>query len=185
MNLLNDRIKQPIADAAAASVDDGDVDRWLDRHGGNLAVPERRIVRMLGFPTRRQALVARRELAAGTSWKTLGVRGGHDEIDGGRRIIVRGLLERGLQRRIFSAPRGKVVGPVRTKTDYVIFRVSRIKPARVHSRGRSRHIVHPLVVSYAQQDALDDYARELNARWTARTTCAPAFARVDRCGSSR
>ena len=127
----------------------------------------------------------RRELLAGANWSAVTRRYSIDEasMQAGGRLPgqAKGTLERRLDRAVFRARTRRVVGPVRTQFGYYVFWVSRIHPAREHSRRWSRRYVRPVVLGQAQERALDRWVAEFQDRWRSRTICAPRYAKYEQC----
>jgi hypothetical protein len=61
--------------------------------------------------------------------------------------------------------------------------VVRVRPAHVLPLARQRAKIRARLVERAEQTALDDFVRAFDAKWRARTTCAPAFAWHPDCGN--
>jgi foldase protein PrsA len=183
LDMLSNAIREKVI--APITVTDAELDRFLDRNGGNIRVPERRNLRVVLTRTRAAALAAKRELAAGGKWSAVARRYSIDEAsrsNGGRMpSVAKGMLVRRLDRAAFHAPRHRLVGPVRTQFGWYVVWVSRIKPAREHSRGWSRRHVRPIVLSRAQQRALDRFITDFEERWRSRTACAPRYAKYEQC----
>jgi foldase protein PrsA len=182
-DMLSTEIRRRVI--APVTVTDADIDRYLDRRDGNIRIPERRDLRIVLTRTRAAGLAARRELLAGAKWSAVTRRYSIDEAsmqDGGRLPgQAKGTLERRLDRAVFRARTRRVVGPVRTQFGYYVFWVSRIHPAREHSRGWSRRYVRPVVLGQAQERALDRWVAEFQDRWRSRTICAPRYAKYEQC----
>ena len=187
LDMLSDAIREAVI--ASVTVTDADLDRYLDRHGGNIRIRERRDLRLVLTKTRAAALAARRDLVAGAKWSAVTRRYSIDEATrahGGRLPSqVKGTLERRLDRAVFRARLHRVVGPVRTRFGWYVFWVSRIRPAGEHSRGWSRRYVRPVVLGNAQQRTLDRWVTDFQDRWRSRTICVPSYAKYPQCAPAR
>jgi foldase protein PrsA len=182
MDMLSMRIVEPLIAQAEASVTDAVVDEHLARRG-NYRIPESRVVRVIHVRRRAAALAAKRELLAGVSWRTVGRRYSSTYLNGTPTRAGRRSFEPALARRIFRTRPRRIVGPVRTRFGYYVFRVTRVHPARELSTARSRRIARGRLVARAQQAAINQHAAEFAERWRARTTCAPRYAKYPDCGS--
>jgi foldase protein PrsA len=101
------------------------------------------------------------------------------------RGVLRAQLERPLAGAVFRAPLRRLRGPVRTRFGYYVFEVVRVHPARVMPVSRQRALIRARLIADAQQAALDAFVPAFEARWRARTTCAPAYTWVQDCGNAR
>jgi parvulin-like peptidyl-prolyl isomerase len=182
MDMISMRLIEPVVAEAEASVTDAVVDAYLAKHG-NLRIPEMREVRMVLTTRRAAAVAAKRELRAGATWDSVAGRYAVEPSLAGRRRVVRGTLERRLNRRVFRARARRIIGPVRTQFGFYVFRVSRIFPERVLSTARSRRLVRPVLVERAQIAAIDRYTTEWSERWRSSTVCAPDYVENSECGN--
>jgi len=184
LDMLSTAIRKKVI--AAVTVTDADLDRYLDRHGGNVRIPERRNVRIVMTRTRAAALAAKRDLAAGETWSTVTRRYSIDpasrSLDGRLPHQAKGMLERRLDRAVFRARPHRLVGPVRTRYAWYVVWVSRIHPASEHSRKWSRRYVRSIVLSSAQERVLDRWVADFEDRWRSRTVCAPRYTKYEQCG---
>jgi PPIC-type peptidyl-prolyl cis-trans isomerase-like protein len=113
------------------------------------------------------------------SWSAVARRYSEDDVSRRRGGLLRGLrrgtLEPRVDRAVFRARRGRLVGPVRTRFGYYVFEVVRVHPSQVVPPARERRIIRRRLVARAEKDAFVRFAREFTARWRARTVCAPAY----------
>jgi foldase protein PrsA len=178
-NALREKVIAPV------TVTDAELDRYLDRRGGNIRISERRNLRIVITRTRTAALAARRELAAGAKWSRVTHRYSIDEAsrskDGRLPGVAKGTLERRLDCAVFRARPHRLVGPVRTRYGWSVLWVSRIHRGGEHSRGWSRRYVRPLVLGQAQERAFDRWMADFQNRWESRTACAPRYAKYEQC----
>jgi foldase protein PrsA len=186
MDLLSTRIREHVTAPAEASVTDAAVDAYLADHGIP-RIRERRDIRVVLTEHRRTALAARRELEAGASWGAVARRYSIDEpsrAENGRiPDVERGSVERALQRAIFRARPGRIVGPVRTQFGYYVARVTRIHPARDVPVDEAREQARTILVGEAKEDALSTFVGEFDAKWTARTVCVQRWRSLPWCGN--
>jgi foldase protein PrsA len=156
-------------------------ERGLDR------TPERRDLRVVVTETRAQAQAARAALERGATWKQVARRYSIDVSSAhrGGRISwqAEGTLIEPLDRAVFRARKGRLVGPVRTAYGYYVVVVRRIAPARTTPTKEQRTLARELAESEAQQALLDAFVKSFTATWKARTVCARAFDFVSDCGN--
>ena len=90
-----------------------------------------------------------------------------------------------LDRAVFRARRGRLVGPVKTQNGYYVFTVD-TDPTRVGDARPKEHrkLVRDHLRSEAEQ-AVAGHVRDASftATWKARTVCAPAFDWVKDCSN--
>jgi foldase protein PrsA len=185
-DMLRVAIRAQVVAAAAASVTDADVDAHLAEHGFP-RIPERRDIRIVLTARRSAAVTALRELEAGATWSAVARRYSIDEAsrrqNGRLHDVARRDLERRLQRAVFAARPRRVMGPVRTQFGYYVFRVTRVHPAHDVPEAEARANARAVLVAEAQQTAFTRFAADFEAKWRARTVCAPRWRTQHRwCG---
>ena len=184
MDLVSTAIRNQVI--GGASVSDAEVDAHLAEHGVP-RLPERRDLRIVLTRRRSTAVAAKRELLAGASWSSVARRYSIDDASrqSNARLpdVVRGTLERPLDRAAFSARPGRVVGPVRTQFGYYIFRVTRIHPAYDMPIEQAREQARFQLLSEKQLAVLDAFVTEFRAKWRARTVCARGWRTQRDCGN--
>ena len=125
--------------------------------------------------------------SAERTWQEVARRHSIDEIVRARRrahrFPAKGTLVKRLDRAVFRARPGRLVGPVKTQCGYYVFTVSRVLPAKQMPEKQHRKHVREQLESEAQQRLLDTFVRTFTATWRTRTTCAPAFDWVRDCSN--
>jgi foldase protein PrsA len=186
LDLLSNEIRDRVVAPATGSVTEAAIDAYIAKHGP-MKVPEHRELRVVLTKTRAQAQQARSALERGANWKEVARRYSLHRTsrrDGGRiGLQAKGTLVKRLDRAVFRARRGRVVGPVKTQHGYYVFTVGRVLPAREVPEKQHRKHVRLQLESEAQQQLLDTFVRTFTATWWTRRTCAPAFEWVRECSN--
>jgi foldase protein PrsA len=145
-----------------------------------LAVPNRRDIRIVITRARARALAAKAALENGRSWETVAREYSvHllSRASGGRITNARkGESDEGLGAAIFRAGKGQLTGPVRDDDTWAVFVVDKIKPAYQPTLAQARDEVRDRLRSGRERRALEAYTE----RYRAATTCAPGF-RIPAC----
>ncbi len=97
--------------------------------------------------------------------------------------VTQGQQEKGFDTAIFSAPKGKVTGPVKTQFGYYVFKVTKIKPAKQQSLEQVKETIRNLLKSQNQQKALNDFVKKFRKEYKGKTKCAKAYVIPD-CGNA-
>ena len=84
-------------------------------------------------------------------------------------------LDEPLDRAVFRARRGRLLGPIKSEYGYYVVKVIRIRPAFALPAKKSREIIREMLVAEAQQQALTTFVTAFTATWKARTVCAPKY----------
>ena len=146
---------------------------------GPIERPEHRDLRLVLTNRRAEAQQARSALERGATWKQVARRYSVDDASkrrGGRLPAqAEGTLDKRLDRAVFRARKGRLVGPVKTRYGYYVFTVTRVTPASVMPAKEHRRLVGEHLRSEAGQQALETFITAFTATWRSRTVCAPAF----------
>jgi foldase protein PrsA len=186
LDLVSNAIRDKVVAPAAGSVTEADIDAYVAEHG-RTEVPEQRDVRIVLTATRALALQARGALERGANWKEVARRYSIERASarhGGRLgLQMKGMLPKRLDRAVFRARQGRLVGPLKTRDGYYVFSVGHIQPATLLPEKTQRRLVRDQLESDAQQELLDAFVTGFTATWRARTVCAPRFDWIRDCGN--
>jgi foldase protein PrsA len=178
IDYLSNRIRARVQDAPV-TITPAQVMAYYVANTSRHKRPQRRDVRIVRVASAAQAAHVRALLASGRPLRLVAGRYSLDAASrkhGGLLIgVVRGDHARALDAAIFTAPVGRLVGPVKTPTGYDVFRVEKITPARTETLAEATPGITTLLTAQARDAALRTFVAAFNAKWTARTTCAPGY----------
>ena len=173
ITLLKEKIDEQVTQPAAQSVTPAQVDVYVQQHPRT--EPKRLKVRVVQAETRKQAREVERKIANGLTWKLAARR--YSVIGGsGPKTIERGDLDENVERAVFAA-KPRRLSRYRT----YVFKVIRIIPAHPTPRAIQRAAAWEILAGQAQQVALDQFNAAFEAKWRARTACAPTYATTRVC----
>jgi hypothetical protein len=166
----------------------GEVTDYYARHKQSFVVPERRTLEMTNRKSAAAVYALEREVEHGRSFASLAsvqsVVRQHITpaavIPAGRREAREKAL---LEKLIFSAKPGTLIGPVKLRVDYLAFEVIGIAAARLRSLRSAEASIESLLNAQRQRQALAAFAATWTRTWRPRTSCAPGFL-APRCRSS-
>lgn len=149
-------------------------------------LPERRYVDFVRAASRAGARTARALVQHGV---------GSGEVTGGlaavghvsrlRHVQIRaGEQPRALSQAVVAAPVGRWEGPVAASGGFYDFRVEKVAQSRDETLSEAQPRVRQQLLALARQRALATFTQSFNARWRARTRCAPAFYMTAYCSGS-
>jgi parvulin-like peptidyl-prolyl isomerase len=154
------------------AVTDAAVSRFYHRHLLRYVVPERRVAEITNRKTLVAADTLRKEVEAGRSLLSAAQRRFNETS-----ITARGGPpgQAPVERLIYAARPHALTGPARLGADYVLFRVTRVVPARHRAFGRVRAAIERQLRGDEQRKALAAFNEAWQARWLAQTACAPGY----------
>jgi PPIC-type PPIASE domain len=171
------------APAATTTVSVAQLDHWM-----RVALLSNRIRQQVIAPAAAGVTDAQVD-AAGATWAVVARRYSIDAATrrhgGLQRRVLRSELERPLAKAVFRAPLHRLRGPVRTQFGYYVFEVVRVRPRSVMPVARQRALIRARLIIEAQQATLDAFVTAFEAKWRARTMCAPAYTWEPDCVNSR
>jgi len=166
------------------SVTGAQVARYYAAHRSQFSNPAVRKTLMLVTHSLASVLKARAELASGQSWSTVAKRWSVDSSAqiGGAFAVVEGQQSPALQRAVFAAERGRIVGPVKAPPEagapvatYYLFEVTGARPGSPQPLSEVATQIKQTLTQQLQQQAWASFSSAYEKRWTARTLCAPGY----------
>lgn len=139
------------------------------------AHPTKRDLRVVITAQQAGALAAAQALNAGTSFKSVSSQYNTDTqlVNGGGVLkdVQPGTNEPAFERAVFSAPQGKLQGPVQLKRSWVVFKVQQITALPARSLAAATPAIRKDLTTTSQQTSVDAYLSAMRAHWRARTRC--------------
>jgi hypothetical protein len=168
--VLELRIERERISRAEREVTPTQIAAYYREHQSLFAVPERRDYNIVETFKESAIKQAKREIDSGESFKSVAHELTIDPVahDGLRLNIPRGDQSNPLEREIFSAKPGVLVGP-RQVAAYYLFKVLRIYPAHEQRIARAQASIRQRLGERLVSTTL---APELARRWATRTRCA-------------
>jgi hypothetical protein len=168
--VLEARIEQERISRAGREVTPIQIAAYYREHQSLFAVPERRDYNIVETFKKSAIEQAKREIDSGESFKSVAHKLTIDPVahDGIRLNVPRGDQSNPLEREIFSAKPGVLVGP-RQVAAYYLFKVLRIYPAHEQRLAPAQASIRRRLVERLASTTL---VPELARRWATRTRCA-------------
>jgi len=178
LDLLSNKIRDQVI-KGKDKVSDAQIQAFYDKNKDRFAQPERRDLRVVLTKTEAKANEAKDALDSGESWKDVAKKYSIDEASkaqGGKQPAqAKGTLERSLDEAVFSADKGKIVGPVKTQFGYYVFEVEKVTKASQQTLEQAKETIRQTLQSQNQQKALDSFLKSWEKKWKERTECREGF----------
>jgi foldase protein PrsA len=175
---LSDKLRTKVT-KGKDTVTNAQIASYYTKNKTRFAQPERRDLLIVLTKTKAKADTALAALKGGKSFKTVAKKYSIDQASknqGGKLLAVaKGQQEKALDDAVFSAPKGKLSGPVKTQFGYYVFKVSKVTPASQQTLTQATPTIKQLLQSQNQQKALDDFVKDFQKRWTDKTNCRHGF----------
>jgi foldase protein PrsA len=182
LDALSNKIREKVT-KGKDKVTDAQVAAYYNKNKQRFAQPERRDLRIVLTKTKAKAAQARKAIAGGQSFASVAKKYSIDQASkaqGGKLpAVAKGQQEKALDSAIFKAPKGKLVGPVKTQFGYYVFEVSNITKASQQSLDQAKATIKQTLASQNQQKALDKFVKSFRKRWKAKTDCREGYRTQD------
>jgi foldase protein PrsA len=186
LDQLQQKLTQKIT-KDAKKVTDKDLQEYYEKNKKRFAQPERRDLRVVLTKDEAKANEAKQALQDGDSFNEVAKKYSIDEASkaqGGKLpAITQGQQEKAFDEAIFSADKGKLVGPVKTQFGWYVFQVDKVTPASQQTLEESKETIRNLLRSQGQQKALDEWIKNFREEYKDKTNCADDF-RIAECDNA-
>jgi parvulin-like peptidyl-prolyl isomerase len=148
---------------------------YYKAHPTSFGTPESRNLRIVRTNSEAQARAALAALKAGQGWptvaKTYSIDAATKNSGGLLQGVVSGEEEHALNVAAFSAPKGKLVGPIHGTFGWYVFEVAGIKPATKQSLTKATPLIRQVLTSANQAAAQAALTKAVKANWGSQTQC--------------
>jgi foldase protein PrsA len=182
LNLLSSKIQQKVS-KEKGNVTQSQISKYYEEHKSQFGTPEKRNVKIILTKTEAAANKAKQEIESGKSFSSVAkavsidptskAKGG--EITG----VVKGQEEKALDEAIFSAPKGKLGGPVKTPFGYYIYEVTATTAGNQQTLAKAQSSIKQQLTAQQQQQALSKFVKEFRTRWEGKTECRSGYSVQD------
>jgi foldase protein PrsA len=183
LSVLTNKLQQSII-KDKGKVTDAQITDYYNKNKKRFAQPETRDLLVILNPKKAKAQAALSAVKGGQPWKAAAKKFSTDDASkaqGGKLPnVTKGQQEKGFDTAIFSAPVGKVQGPVKTQFGYYVFKVTKVTPAKQQTLTQVKETIRNLLQSQNQQKALNDFVKDFQKSYTAKTNCAKGYV-VQQC----
>jgi foldase protein PrsA len=182
LDALSNKIREKVT-KGKDKVTDAQIAAYYKKNKQRFSQPERRDLRIVLTKNKAKAAQARKAIAGGQSFASVAKKYSIDQASkaqGGKLpAVAKGQQEKALDSAIFEAPKGKLVGPVKTQFGYYVFKVSNISKASQQTLAQAKGTIKQTLASQNQQKALDKFVKSFRKRWKAKTDCREGYRTQD------
>jgi foldase protein PrsA len=186
LQILSQKIQQQVG-KKIPKVTSTDISDYYDAAREQFQTPEQRNLRLVLNKDKSKVDAAKAALESDSSdaaWKKIAKKYSTDvasKQNGGERTgITPGLLEGALDKAVFDAGAGQLVGPLKTPLGYYVFEVTKVTPPSTTPLSKAQGQIRQTLSGQVQQNYFSSFIEDYRAKWTAETVCAKGFL-IDRC----
>jgi foldase protein PrsA len=177
-NSLTTKLRNKVT-KGKSTVTAAQISAYYNSHRKQFAQAEKRDLLVVLTKTKASADQARSALQSGQSFKDVAKKYSIDQASktqGGQLTgVAKGQSEKAFDDAVFSAPKGKLVGPVKTQFGYYVFRVTKITGASQQTLAQATPTIRNLLSSQRQQKTLNSFVTDFRKRWRGRTDCRKGY----------
>jgi foldase protein PrsA len=181
-DLLSSKIRDQVT-KGDDRVTEKQITDYYEKSKARFVQPDRRDVLVVMTKTKAEANQAKAALASGRSWKSVAAEYSIDaasKAQGGKMSdVLKGQQDKALEEAIFSALKGELRGPVKTRLGYYVFTVTAIERASRQTFEQVKPTIKQLLIAERQQKALEDFTEGFRRKWRERTECSDGFLMPD------
>jgi foldase protein PrsA len=178
LSVLTNKLQQSIV-KNKGTVTDAAVADYYNKNKQRFAQPETRDLQVVLAAKKANADAALKAINSGTPWAKVAKKYSSDtasKSQGGRLPgVTKGQQEKTFDAAIFSAQKGKVLGPIKTQFGFYVFRVTKVTPAKQQTLDQVKTTIKNLLQSQQQQKALNDFVKDFQKRYKDMTNCAKGY----------
>jgi parvulin-like peptidyl-prolyl isomerase len=168
--------KAPSAQQIQAAYD-AEPERW--------AHPSKRDIRVVVTSSSQSAQAAAAALSSGKSFTAVNRQYSNSSSlassGGAVKNLKPGTSDPALERAVFKAQTGRLVGPIQTPDGWVVFKVQRVTPLADQSLAQATSAIRSELTSTAQGKTVNRYLDSMRSYWHARTHCSSAISDKTYC----
>jgi parvulin-like peptidyl-prolyl isomerase len=182
LNLLSTKIRDKVT-KGKDNVTDQQVKDYYEKNKAQFAQPQRRDLHIVLTKEQAKAKQAKAAIESGEPFAKVAKQYSIDnasKAQGGKLPgVAKGQQEKAFDDAIFSADKGKLVGPIKTQFGWYVFRVDNVNKASQQTLEQAKPTIKQTLASQNQQKALDTFVKDFRSRWKEKTDCRDGFVTQD------
>ena len=182
LDLLSNKIRDKVV-KGKENVSDKAIADFYNKNKARFAQPEKRDLRVVLTKGKAEAEKAQAALDSGESWTKVAKQYSIDDTSkasGGKLPAqAKGTLDTELDKAVFGADKGELVGPIKTQYGYYVFTVTNVTDASQQTLAEAKETIKQTLVSQNQQKALDAFVKDFTKRWKEKTECSEDYKTTD------
>lgn len=163
-----------------------DIEAYYKKNQAQFKQPASRDLLVVVNSKKAKADTALSELNDGKSFSAVAKKYSEDTASkgqGGKMPgVPKGQFDGALDKAVFNAKKGVLVGPIKTQFGYYIFKVTKITSATQQTLQKATSQIKQQLQSTNQQKAFDNFQKEFESKWLKKTECAEGFV-IEKCNN--
>lgn len=185
-SMLQEQIQQQVNEVPTPST--ATVTKEYNKDKSKYATPASRDLNLVFNASEAKVNAAKQELANGATWKDVAKKYSQDSVskqNGGKFPgVTKGQFPKELDKAVFSAQKGQIVGPIKTQYGYYVFTVTKTTAGKQQSLNQAATQIRNTIQQAALQKAQSEFQKDFTDRWRGKTKCAQDFKVPAVCGNT-
>jgi foldase protein PrsA len=181
-SMIQEQVRAKVGSAPTPST--GDVKKEYEKNKSKYAQPATRDLSIVFNSKKDKADAAKSALDSGDSFASVAKQYSQDnasKANGGKFPgVTKGQFEPALDKAIFGAKKGTIVGPIKTQYGYYVFQVTKATPAKQQTLAQASPTIKQTLQSTAAQKATASFQKSFEDKWRKKTRCADLY-KVTEC----
>jgi parvulin-like peptidyl-prolyl isomerase len=177
VSLLSNKIRNKVTKGKGTATP-AQISAYYNKNRQQFAQPESRDIDLLLTKTSGNAQKALAALKSGDDFKVVAKKYSVDPAtkrQGGALTVTKGQQDPSFDKAVFGAPKGKLLGPVKTQFGYLVFQVNKITPAKQQTLAQATPQIRQQLTTGGQRKALQTFVKDFEKKWKGRTECRKGY----------
>lgn len=183
--MYQEKIREKVTKAATPTADE--IKKQFEKNKDQYSQPAARDLLIVFNSKKSKVDQAKAAIESGDSFADVAKKYSQDSASKGQGGkfpgVTKGQFEKELDKAVFSAKKGVLVGPVKTQFGYYLVKVTKATPAKQQTLKEASATIKQTLQSERQQKSFDDFQQEFKDKWKKKTKCQELYM-VDLCGNS-
>lgn len=166
----------------------GEVKKEYDKNKDQYSTPASRDINLVFNSSKAKADAAKAAIDGGDSWASVAKKYSQDSVskeNGGKFPgVTKGQFPEELDKEVFGADKGQVVGPIKTQYGYYVFEVTKTTEGKQQAFNEAADQIRQTLQQTRTQEAQQQFQTEFTEKWRKKTKCAEVFKVAAVCGNA-
>ena len=166
----------------------GEVKKEYEGNKKQYSTPASRDINLVFNSSKSKIDDAKAALDGGDSWASVAKKYSQDSVskDNGGKFpgVTKGQFPEELDKEVFSAEKGQIVGPIKTQYGYYVFEVTKSTEGKQQSFEDAAEQIRQQLQQTRTQEAQQQFQKDFTERWRKKTKCADVFKVAAVCGNA-
>ncbi|MFT4049998.1 MAG: peptidyl-prolyl cis-trans isomerase [Solirubrobacterales bacterium] len=185
-SMIQEKVQSSVTDIPTPGT--GAVKDEYEKNKSKYATPASRDLNLVFNSSKAKADAAKSALDSGDSWASVAKQYSQDSVskqNGGKFPgVTKGQFPDELDKAVFSADKGTIVGPIKTQYGYYVFEVTKATPGKQQTLAQASATIKSTLLQEKQQKAQEDFQKDFTDKWRKKTKCAQDFKVPAVCGNT-